>query len=210
MRYILALTVLLLLAGCGSSQASGKSSATATPGQISFSHAPKMTIDRNAHYSATVRTNMGAFTITLLPKVAPITVNNFVFLARHDFYNGVIFHRVVPGFMIQGGDPTGTGTGGPGYVFQDEKVTMPYTRGTVAMANTGAKGTNGSQFFIVVAPKAYWLKPTYTIFGKVTAGMNVVMKIANVPLGPSVSNPQEVSSPLSPVTMESVTIHESK
>ena len=110
--------------------------------------------------------------------------------------------------MVQTGDPTGTGAGGPGYTFKDEPVTLPYSQGTVAMANSGAN-TNGSQFFIVVG-KHVALQPAYTIFGKVTNGMKVVLKIANTPVGPSKLNPQEVSSPLKKVKMERVTIHESK
>jgi cyclophilin family peptidyl-prolyl cis-trans isomerase len=167
-----------------------------------------MTINKNARYTATVRTTDGTFTITLLPKVAPLTVNNFVFLARHRFYDGIIFHRIIKAFMVQTGDPLGTGEGGPGYTFKDEKVTMHYTVGTVAMANSGPN-TNGSQFFIVVGPQALGLSPSYTIFGKVTRGMQVVQRIANTPVGPSPANAQEVSSPLTPVRMIHVTIHQS-
>jgi cyclophilin family peptidyl-prolyl cis-trans isomerase len=107
---------------------------------------------------------------------APRTVNNFVFLAKDGFYDGVIFHRVIPGFMIQGGDPTGTGRGGPGYRFEDEPVSKRYERGTLAMANAGPN-TNGSQFFIMHAD--YGLPPNYTIFGRLTGGHDVVDKIAN-------------------------------
>jgi cyclophilin family peptidyl-prolyl cis-trans isomerase len=117
-------------------------------------------------------------TAELYPADAPRTVNNFVFLARDGFYDGVIFHRVIPGFMIQGGDPTGTGRGGPGYRFDDEPVKRKYTRGTLAMANAGPN-TNGSQFFIMHAD--YGLPPTYTIFGKLTSGDEVVDSIASAP-----------------------------
>ena len=118
-----------------------------------FSSPPLMTIDRNAQFTATLRTNHGAITLELFASQAPVTVNNFVFLAREGFYNGVIFHRVIPGFMIQGGDPTGTGTSGPGYQFQDEFVPeLVFDQpGILAMANSGPN-TNGSQFFITVAP----------------------------------------------------------
>jgi cyclophilin family peptidyl-prolyl cis-trans isomerase len=168
-----------------------------------------MTIDKNAHYTATVSTSDGAFTITLLPKIAPIAVNNFVFLARHHFYNGVIFHRIIKNFMVQTGDPTGTGFGGPGYKFPDEKVTLPYASGTVAMANSGPN-TNGSQFFIITAKKQAKLQPNYTIFGKVTSGMDTVHKIADTPV---VQNPasNELSEPApgQEPSIKSVTIHES-
>src|SRR5258708_10444567 len=118
----------------------------------------------------------GDITIEVFSQEAPKTVNNFVFLARQGFYNGVIFHRTINGFMIQGGDPTGSGRGGPGYRFADEKVQRRYTRGIVAMANSGPN-TNGSQFFIVHGADA-GLPPAYTIFGQVSDGMDTVEKIA--------------------------------
>ncbi len=130
-------------------------------------------------YTAKVSTNKGDFTITLWPGVAPIAVMSFVFLAQHHYFDGVIFHRVIPGFVVQGGDPTGTGYCGPGYEFKDEPVHHPYTRGVVAMANAGAD-TNGSQFFIMLADNQ--LPPNYTIFGGVQQGMSVVDAIAKVPL----------------------------
>src|SRR5689334_24149779 len=120
-------------------------------------------IDPSKSYTATIETSEGTITADLYPKIAPQTVNAFVFLARDGFYEGVIFHRVIPGFMIQGGDPTGRGTGGPGYRFNDEPVKRPYLRGTLAMANAGPN-TNGSQFFVMHAD--YPLPPNYTIFGK--------------------------------------------
>jgi peptidylprolyl isomerase len=169
-----------------------------------------MTINPNHHYTATVATTDGTFTIALLPKVAPIAVNSFVFLARHGFYNHVIFHRIIKDFMVQTGDPTGTGFGGPGYKFTSERVTLPYTRGTVALANSGPN-TNGSQFFIVTA-KHPTLAPNFTIFGKVTSGMATIDKIANTPV---VQNPasNEVSEPAPGLNPEpainSVTIHQS-
>src|SRR5208283_2302072 len=110
-----------------------------------------MAIDKNKTYTATIKTNLGDIVIQSAAKNAPSTVNNFVFLAREGFYDGVVFHRVVKGFMIQGGDPTGTGAGGPGYRFADElPTTLDYTKGTIAMANAGPH-TNGSQFFIMLA-----------------------------------------------------------
>jgi cyclophilin family peptidyl-prolyl cis-trans isomerase len=139
-----------------------------------------MTIDQNKTYTATIKTNYGDIVIQLFPKEAPVTVNNFVFLARQGFYDGVKFHRVIKGFMIQGGDPTGTGMGGPGYQFKDElPTTRSYTKGIIAMANAGAN-TNGSQFFIMLAD--YPLAKNYSIFGQVTGGQDVVDKIGNVPV----------------------------
>jgi cyclophilin family peptidyl-prolyl cis-trans isomerase len=140
-----------------------------------------MTIDQNKTYTATIKTNYGDIVIQLFPKEAPVTVNNFVFLARQGFYDGVKFHRVIKGFMIQGGDPTGTGMGGPGYQFKDElPTTRTYTKGIIAMANAGAN-TNGSQFFIMLSD--YPLAKDYSIFGQVTIDtQNIVDKIGNVPV----------------------------
>src|SRR5690606_34630382 len=115
-----------------------------------YAQPPEMTVDRAKQYTATIETTAGSMVAELFVADAPMTVNNFVFLAREGFYNDVIFHRVISGFMIQGGDPTGTGTGGPGYRFPDETVRRPYTRGTLAMANAGPN-TNGSQFFVMHA-----------------------------------------------------------
>ena len=134
----------------------------------------------------------------LFPGDAPKTVNNFVFLAREGFYDGVIFHRVIKGFMIQGGDPTGTGRGGPGYKFDDEPVTRRYLRGTLAMANAGPN-TNGSQFFVMHAD--YGLPPSYTIFGKLSAGEEVVDAIAGARTGPQ-------DRPLEPVSITGIEIEE--
>ena len=168
-----------------------------------YSAPPPMTIDQNKTYTATIKTNYGDIVIQLLQKEAPITVNNFVFLARAGFYDGVKFHRVVKGFMIQGGDPTGTGAGGPGYKFQDElPTTRNYTKGTIAMANAGPN-TNGSQFFIMLAN--YPLPKSYSIFGQVTSGQDVVDKIGNVPV--KVAN-GENSSPTVDVHIVTVTITE--
>ena len=137
---------------------------------------PDLSIDLAKTYTAVLDTNHGPITIALNPDRAPQTVNNFVFLAREGFYDGVIFHRVIPGFVIQGGDPTGTGRGGPGYKFRDE-LDKPgtYSRGTVAMANAGPN-TNGSQFFIVLGKTG--LPHAYTIFGEVTDGMDAVDAVA--------------------------------
>lgn len=169
-----------------------------------WSSPPPMTIDPNKQYTATIKTTMGTMTAELYAKDAPITVNNFVFLANEHFYDNVKFHRIIKGFMVQTGDPTGTGRGGPGYRFPDEKVTRPYTRGTLAMANAGPN-TNGSQFFIVQEDTPS-LPPNYTIFGKLTSGLDVLDKIASVPVttGPS----GERSVPTVDVRIESISISE--
>ena len=134
-----------------------------------------MQIETNRTYKAIIKTNKGEIHLDLNPAEAPMTVNNFVTLARDGYYDGVTFHRVVPRFVIQGGDPTGTGSGGPGYKFQDEAVKRPYKAGTVAMANAGPH-TNGSQFFICLEDQP-GLPPNYTIFGDTVAGMDVVRNI---------------------------------
>jgi cyclophilin family peptidyl-prolyl cis-trans isomerase len=141
-----------------------------------YDSAPELTIDLAKKYSAALHTNHGDIEIEFQPERSPQAVNNFVSLARDGFYDGVIFHRVISGFMIQGGDPTGTGRGGPGYQFRDELDGSPgYARGTVAMANSGPN-TNGSQFFIVHADAG--LPHAYTVFGSVTSGMDAVDAIA--------------------------------
>ena len=130
--------------------------------------------------SATLHTNHGAIEIDLHDEDAPKTVENFKKLARDGFYDGVIFHRVIPDFMIQGGDPTGTGSGGPGYQFEDEFNEHGVVRGALAMANAGPN-TNGSQFFIVTTEEASWLNGKHTVFGCVTGGMDVADKISELP-----------------------------
>jgi len=129
--------------------------------------------------TASLHTNHGAIAVELFDDDAPKTVENFTKLARDGFYDGVIFHRVIPDFMIQGGDPTGTGSGGPGYSFEDEFNDHPVVRGALAMANAGPN-TNGSQFFIVTADACPWLDGKHTVFGRVTGGMDVVDAIATV------------------------------
>jgi cyclophilin family peptidyl-prolyl cis-trans isomerase len=129
--------------------------------------------------NATLHTNHGAIAIELFDNDAPKTVENFLKLARDGFYDGVIFHRIIPDFMIQGGDPTGTGSGGPGYQFEDEFNDKKVVRGALAMANAGPN-TNGSQFFIVTTEAASWLDGKHTVFGTVTDGMDVVDAIAAV------------------------------
>ncbi len=135
---------------------------------------PEMQIDPEKTYTATIETDRGDIVLELYPEFAPITVNNFVFLANEGFYDGVTFHRVIPNFMIQGGDPTGTGRGGPGYRFQDELKNNPlkHETGSLSMANAGPN-TNGSQFFITHAPQPH-LDGKHTVFGKVVSGQDVV------------------------------------
>lgn len=159
---------------------------------------PAMAIDPAKSYTATIETSAGQMVADLYVDDAPKTVNNFVFLAKDGFYDGVIFHRVIKGFMIQGGDPTGTGRGGPGYRFDDEPVKRAYDRGTLAMANAGPN-TNGSQFFVMHAD--YELPPNYTVFGKLTSGEDTMDTIATAKTGAQ-------DRPVDPVTITSVTISE--
>jgi len=140
-----------------------------------YSAPPQMQIETNRTYRVVIKTNKGDIHLELNPAEAPMTVNNFVALARDGYYDGVTFHRVVPRFVIQGGDPTGIGSGGPGYKFQDEPVKRAYKAGTVAMANAGPN-TNGSQFFICLEDQP-GLPPNYTIFGDTVTGMDVVRNI---------------------------------
>ena len=139
-----------------------------------YSSAPAMQIDPAKQYRATLTTDRGDIVVDLDASAAPRTVNNFVFLAREGFYDGVMFHRVIPNFMVQGGDPTGTGRGGPGYQFEDEFKDNPlrHERGVLSMANAGPN-TNGSQFFITHAPQPH-LDNRHTVFGRVAEGMDVV------------------------------------
>jgi cyclophilin family peptidyl-prolyl cis-trans isomerase len=229
-----AATVLLLtgfLAACGKKNESGSTGATmAAPTQnaagadvtsgcwkatdrvqsskqpMQWKHPPAMIVDPAKHYTATITTNKGSFTVEFYPQDAPQTVNNFVCLAKAGYYENTPFHRIISGFVIQGGDPTGTGTGNPGYQFADEPIKRNYELGTLAMANSGPN-TNGSQFFVVVGPQGQALPKQYTIFGKVTAGMDVVDAIAQVPTKTTDTGQQDV--PVDPIVLQSVTIAES-
>jgi peptidylprolyl isomerase len=163
-----------------------------------------MTIDPGRRYSATLRTSEGDLIVDLLAEEAPKTVNNFVFLAREGYYDGTPFHRIIKDFMVQTGDPTGTGSGGPGYRFEDEPVRQQYTKGIVAMANAGPN-TNGSQFFVVHGREVN-LPPKYTIFGRVREGLEVLDKIAGAPVAPAPSG--ERSRPQREVRLQSVAIAE--
>jgi cyclophilin family peptidyl-prolyl cis-trans isomerase len=172
-----------------------------SPQRQSFPSEPPMVIDPAKTYAATMVTSKGTIEIHLDPVGAPRTVNNFVYLARWHYYDGIIFHRVIPGFVLQGGDPTGTGTGGPGYRFADE-LPKPgrYELGSLAMANAGPN-TNGSQFFIISGPDGMRLPPLYALFGKVVAGLDVVQAINDIGSGSG--------KPSERVVIESVTVTES-
>jgi peptidyl-prolyl cis-trans isomerase B (cyclophilin B) len=154
----------------------------------------------NGMTNATLHTNHGMIEVELFDDDAPKTVENFVKLARDGFYDGVVFHRVIEDFMIQGGDPTGTGTGGPGYTFEDEFNDHKVERGALAMANAGPN-TNGSQFFIVTAEATPWLDGKHAVFGQVTNGMDVVDEISKVPIGAN-------DKPRDAVTIEKVDLSE--
>ena len=171
-----------------------------------YTEPPRMRIDPAKSYTATLETNKGAVNVEFLPEDAPQTVNNFVCLAEDGYFDNTPFHRIVKGFVIQGGDPTGTGSGGPGYKFADEPIARDYERGTLAMANAGPD-TNGSQFFIVLEDLRGRLPKNYTIFGRVTEGMDVVDAIASTPTRTGQSG--ENSTPTEPITLEKVTISES-
>src|SRR5262245_19154373 len=169
------------------------------PKQQQFPSAPEHGIDPSKRYTATMSTSMGDMVIALDPVKAPKTVNNFVFLALNHYYDGVIFHRIINGFVCQGGDPTGTGRGGPGYRFDDE-LPKPgqYEIGSLAMANAGPN-TNGSQFFLISGPSGVQLPPSYSLFGKVVKGLEVVAEMQSVPTGSG-------DRPRTDVVIESVTI----
>ncbi|OGC50607.1 peptidylprolyl isomerase [candidate division WWE3 bacterium RIFCSPHIGHO2_01_FULL_40_23] len=162
-----------------------------------------MILKKGKDYKAVLKTSKGDVTVDLFEKETPVTVNNFVFLSKEGFYSNTRFHRIMKGFMIQGGDPLGNGTGDPGYKFSDEPITRDYTRGILAMANSGPN-TNGSQFFIMHAD--YPLPKNYVIFGEVAEGMDVVDKIADTPVKENAF--REKSDPLENVTVNSVEILE--
>jgi cyclophilin family peptidyl-prolyl cis-trans isomerase len=161
-------------------------------GKHTYGAPPPMTINTAHHFLVTMKTNKGTITLCLDPKLSPNTVNNFVFLTRNQYYDGLKFHRVEPNFVIQGGDPQGTGRGGPGYQFADEPVLGQYTAGALAMANSG-KDTNGSQFFICTADDTKTLAKSYNLFGYVQTGMDVVLKIAVGDTMASVTVQEEIS-----------------
>lgn len=219
---------LFVFSGSGKSRASPTPTPTASPSATpqvacggtvpaaagaskpTFAKAPKVTIDPKKTYTAIVQTSCGRIVIRLDPQAAPVGVNNFVFLADKGFYDGLTFHRIVGGFVIQGGDPKGDGTGGPGYGFAIEtKPGVTFDKaGILAYANSGPD-TNGSQFFITLAPTPQ-LDPTpqqsFTIFGRVVKGLDVVQKIGKIPGTPNPGIPGENSVPTKAVYIEKVTI----
>ena len=173
-----------------------------SPQTRQFPDVPEMGIDPSKRYTATMDTSLGTIVIALDAAAAPKTVNNFVFLANYHYYDGVIFHRIINGFVVQGGDPTGTGRGGPGYRFDDELPRAgEYEVGSLAMANAGPN-TNGSQFFIITGRSGVQLPPSYSLFGKVVKGLDVIEAMQNVPTGAG-------DKPKDDVVIQSVTITES-
>jgi cyclophilin family peptidyl-prolyl cis-trans isomerase len=171
-----------------------------SPQQRKFDQEPPMVIDAGKRYVATMDTSHGTMVFALNPLAAPKTVNSFVFLARYHYFDGIVFHRIIPGFVLQGGDPTGTGTGGPGYKFADELPEAgKYQVGSLAMANAGPD-TNGSQFFVISGPDGVRLPPLYSLFGEAVSGLDVVEKINGV--GTRSGAPKER------VVIERVTIEE--
>jgi peptidyl-prolyl cis-trans isomerase B (cyclophilin B) len=217
---LIAVACALALAGCGEDDEPAAPAATATPGPAAAAgceqvgapepkgeqNLPKPTerLRRGTTYVATVATNCGDFEITLDPRDAPRTGGSFKALADRGFYDGTTFHRIAAGFVIQGGDPQGTGTGGPGYsIVEAPPPDIKYVSGVVAMAKTAQEeaGTSGSQFFVVTAEDAQ-LPADYALLGRVTAGMEVVEKIAAVETDPA------TEQPLEPVVMESVSVSE--
>lgn len=169
-------------------------------GEKMYSKAPDMQIDVNKTYIAEFETSMGNFEAELFAKDAPKTVNNFVVLSNDGFFNNLIFHRVIKDFMIQGGDPQGDGTGGPGYKFEDEFNSHKLIRGTLAMANSGAN-TNGSQFFIVTAEATDWLDGKHTAFGQITSGLDIVMNMGN-------AQTETGDKPVTDIVIKKITIKE--
>ena len=174
---IILLLTSLLLASCGSPTPAPqpKPEPTPPPKPKTYSEPPPMKIDTSQHYTATIETEKGDLVIELFAKDVPVTVNNFVFLVSEGFYDGSTFHRVIPGFMAQGGDPTGTGMGNPGYRFADEFSQHTHVAGVISMANAGPN-TNGCQFFITYAPQ-HALDGKHTVFGQLIEGMDILKKL---------------------------------
>jgi cyclophilin family peptidyl-prolyl cis-trans isomerase len=201
----------VLLAACGDDEedAAPETSAEGSCAQVEAPapkderfNAPELVLRRGEPASATVQTSCGSFVIELDTKGSPKTANSFAFLADHGFYDGTVFHRIAPGFVIQGGDPKGDGTGGPGYsVTEPPPQDTTYSRGLVAMAKTAVEppGASGSQFFVVTAPADAGLPPDYAVLGEITDGMDVVESIGEL-------GDPATEQPLQTVTIESVTI----
>jgi cyclophilin family peptidyl-prolyl cis-trans isomerase len=179
-----------------------------SPRTLMFAKPPPVCISPSRTYTAVIQTTKGKITIALDSKGAPKTVNNFVVLARYHFYDGIPFHRIIPGFVVQGGDPLATGSGGPGYKFDDELPKAgSYKIGSVAMANSGAN-TNGSQFFIITGEAGVSLPPSYSLFGTVTEGMDVVHAIEAVGIPDTGNGDPNAGKPTEVVTISSVNIQE--
>jgi peptidyl-prolyl cis-trans isomerase B (cyclophilin B) len=199
---------LLVVAACNPGATPGTSPAGPSPAATTANaNCPKSQpapLPAGQKRVVTISTAKGKIEVTVEGALSPIAAGNFIALASCGFYKGVVFHRLVPGFVIQGGDPTGTGSGGPGYEIQDEPVTAQYHRGTIAMARTPAPNSQGSQFFIVLSDQAAGAlvsANTYAIFGEVTAGMDIVDAIAAMP-----NNGEPNNAALQPVAMDSVTV----
>lgn len=218
---LVVLAAVVMAAGCGSETSGsadapdGADSASADPAgdcpsvdgaseqTQQFDSAPPMCLEDGATYEAVVTTNQGEFTIALEPELAPVTANNFVFLARNRYFDDTICHRIIPNFVVQCGDPTGTGTGGPGYTIVDEPPAAgQYEIGSIAMAKTAAPDTGGSQFFIITGSDGAALPPDYSLFGQVTEGFDTTvaaMAAAGTPSG----------SPTEPIEIQSIRIVQS-
>ena len=192
---IIFISAILLSASCAGKAPEPAPTPAAKP--KTYSSPPPMTIDVNKQYTAIIETEQGKMVVELFAKDVPVTVNNFVFLAREGFYDGTTFHRVIPGFMAQGGDPTGTGRGGPGYKFDDEFTEHKHVAGALSMANAGPN-TNGSQFFITYTPQ-HGLDGKHTVFGRLIEGMDVLEKLT--PRDPS-QNPQFKGDTIVRITIE--------
>lgn len=205
MKYAIVFIIIAAVLGAAGFYFLTKTPAVRQPAEkiMRWNEPPKMEIDVNKKYFAEMETSSGKMKIELFASETPVAVNNFVFLSRQGFYNGTKFHRIIKGFMIQGGDPSGDGTGGPGYRFDDETIARDYERGIVAMANAGPD-TNGSQFFIM--HQNYPLPKSYVIFGKVLEGLDVLDKIAETPV--KVGQSGEPSEPTQDMFIKSVTISE--
>lgn len=206
-RFFIALvSIAILLAGCGSKsdiRTTADDGEAAPVKTMNWDKMPEMGIDLNKSYTAEFHTNKGDFSVKLFSDEAPVTVNNFVFLAREGFYDGLTFHSIIESYMILGGDPKGNGTGTPGYVIPDElDADMKYEEGIVAMANASKPNSGGSQFFICTGPDAVNLnrEPNYSIFGKVENGMDIVQAIAKTPI--------KNNSPTEKIIIESIVIEE--
>lgn len=201
MRHRIAIVALLAVGtACAALTAADSTKLADKTERKQYDRPPEMKIDKNKSYTATIETDAGTMVAELYPKVAPNTVNSFVFLSREGFYEGVIFHRVIPGFMIQGGDPTGTGEGGPGYELKAEFNDTKHVRGVLSMARTADPDSAGSQFFVMHDTSEH-LDNQYTAFGKVTKGLETIDKI--------VSAPRDANDrPREPVKIKKITIEE--